>query len=216
MIRQRKITCLFVFAFRYKNRRKYVILYLLSGSSNERSFFMQTISKTKKIILSAMLLAMTIVLSRFLSINTQLLVIGFSFIPMVLAAIWLGPKYAAIICGLADLIGALLFPFGTFFIGFTISAICKGLIYGLILYKKGEELTNKQLMIRLIIACILVILSVHLLMNAIWLVIMYDRAFSVVLAARVVPELIMIPIQVITIFALINALRPITKKYLED
>ena len=80
---------------------------------------MQTISKMKKIILSALLLALTIVLSRFLSFNTSLLSIGFSFVPMILAAIWLGPKYAAIICGLADLIGALLFPFGTYFIGFT-------------------------------------------------------------------------------------------------
>ena len=94
---------------------------------------MQTISKMKKIILSALLLALTIVLSRFLSFNTSLLSIGFSFVPMILAAIWLGPKYAAIICGLADLIGALLFPFGTYFPGFTVSAGLSGLIYGIFL-----------------------------------------------------------------------------------
>ena len=179
-------------------------------------FFMQTITKTKKIILSAMLLAMTIVLSRFLSINTQLLSIGFSFVPMILASIWLGPKYSAIICGLSDLIGALLFPFGTYFVGFTISAIFKGLIYGLILYKNGEKLTNKQLIIRLVIACVLVVLIVNLLMNALWLNIMYDKAFLAVLGTRLVPELIMIPIQVITMFVLVNALKPITKKYLFD
>lgn len=73
-------------------------------------FFMQKMSKTKKIILSALLLALTIVLSRFLSINTSLLSIGFSFVPIMLAAIWLGPKYAAIICGLADLIRSPLIP----------------------------------------------------------------------------------------------------------
>ncbi len=179
-------------------------------------FFMEKISKTKKIILSALLLAMTIVLARFLSINTQLLVIGFSFVPMALSAIWLGPKYSAIICGLADLIGALLFPFGTYFVGFTISAICKGLIYGLVLYKRGEELTGKELIIRLIIACVLVILFVNILMDAIWLVVMYNKAFIAVLSARVIPQLIMIPIQIITIFVLIKALRPITRKYLFD
>ena len=164
---------------------------------------MQTISKMKKIILSALLLALTIVLSRFLSFNTSLLSIGFSFVPMILAAIWLGPKYAAIICGLADLIGALLFPFGTYFIGFTISAACKGLIYGLVLYKKGEELKNKELIIRLIIACI-------------WLVIMYEKAFLAVLYTRLTAESIMLPIQIITIFVLVNALRPLTKKYWYD
>ena len=179
-------------------------------------FFMEKMSKTKKIILSALLLAMTIVLARFLSFNVWFLSIGFSFVPMALAGMWLGPKYSAIICCLADLIGALLFPFGTFFIGFTISAICKGLIYGLVLYKKGEELTDKELIIRLIIACTLVIIFVSLIMNAIWLVIMYDKAFLAVLGTRLIPELIMIPVQVITIFVLVKALKPITRKYLFD
>lgn len=188
------------------------------GALMKGVFFMQTqtMSKTKKLILSAMLLALTIVLSRFLSINTPFLVIGFSFVPVVLSAIWLGPKYTAIMYGIADVIGALLFPFGTFFIGFTISAICKGLIYGLVLYKKGEELTDKELIIRLIIACTLVIIFVSLIMNAIWLVIMYDKAFLAVLGTRLIPELIMIPVQVITIFVLVKALKPITRKYLFD
>ena len=179
-------------------------------------FFMQTISKTKKMILSALLLAITIVLSRFLSINTALLSIGFSFVPMILSAIWLGPKYSAIICGLADLIGALLFPFGTYFAGFTISAICKGLIYGLVLYKKGEKLSNKELIIRLIIACIAVVGIVNILMDATWLVIMYDKAFFAVLSVRIVPQLIMIPIQIVTSFVLVKLLKPVTDKYLFD
>ena len=177
---------------------------------------MQTISKTKKIILSAMLLAITIVLSRFLSINTELLSIGFSFVSVMLSAIWLGPKYSAIISGLADLIGALLFPFGTFFIGFTISAILKGLIYGLILYKKGQELSDRELLIRLIISSIIVIIFVNILLNAVWLNIMYDKAFITILSLRTIAQFIMLPIQVLTVYALIKALNPITKKYLFD
>ena len=60
----------------------------------------------------------------------------------------------------------------------------------------------------------LVIAIVHLLMNALWLNIMYDKAFLAVLGTRLVPELIMIPIQVITMFFLLNILKPIAKKYL--
>ena len=81
-----------------------------------------TISKLKKIIFAAMLLAVLIVLSRFLSIKTSLLVISLSFIPIMIGAIYLGPKYSTLIAALGDLIGALLFPFGTYFVGFTISA----------------------------------------------------------------------------------------------
>ena len=171
-------------------------------------------SKTKKIILSALLLATTIVLSRFLSINTALFSIGFSFVPIVLAAMWLGPKYAAIISGLSDVIGALLFPFGAFFIGYTISAVAKGLIYGLVLYKNGEELTNKWLIIKLIISCTLVVVLVQFLINSIWIYITTDKAFIAILTARVTAEAIMIPVQIVTMFVLINALNPITRKYL--
>lgn len=81
-----------------------------------------SITKTKKIILSAMLLAVLLILSRFLSVKTSLLVISFSFIPIMISAIYLGPKYSTLIAALGDLIGALLFPFGTYFVGFTISA----------------------------------------------------------------------------------------------
>lgn len=101
---------------------------------------MQTMSKTKKIILSALLLALSIVLSRFLSIKTPLLTITFNFVPIILAAVWLGPKYSTLIAGLSDVIGAVLFPFGEFFIGFTISSILTGLIYGLVLYKKERRI----------------------------------------------------------------------------
>jgi len=48
-----------------------------------------SITKSKKIILSAMLLSILIVLSRFFSIKSSFLVISFSFIPMMLAAIYL-------------------------------------------------------------------------------------------------------------------------------
>lgn len=46
-------------------------------------------SKLKKIVLSAMFLALLIVLSRFLSVKTPLLVISFSFIPIMLSGMLL-------------------------------------------------------------------------------------------------------------------------------
>ena len=102
-------------------------------------------SKLKKVILSGILLALLIVLNRFVSIKTPLLVISFSFVPIMMAAIWLGPKYSTLIAALGDFIGAILFPFGTYFPGFTVSAGLTGLIYGIFLYKKQEsEMTDKK------------------------------------------------------------------------
>lgn len=173
---------------------------------------MQHISKTKKMILSALMITLSIVLSRFLSIKTPFLAISFSFVPTMLSAIWLGPKYTCLIAGIADLIGAIVFPFGEFFIGFTVSSILAGLIYGLILYKKEGELSKKSLLIRLIISTLAVTLVINTGLNTLWLVIMYDKAFIALLMARVVKELIMVPIQVITMFLLVQATRKDYKK----
>ena len=174
-----------------------------------------SLTKSKKIILSAMLLSILIVLSRFFSIKSSFLVISFSFIPMMLAAIYLGPKYAAIITGLGDLIGAILFPFGAYFPGFTISSAIIGFIYGIFLYKKPEENRKDfKFIIQLIISSIIVLGGIKILLESVFLNVLYGKAYVAVIASRLVTELIMIPVQVITIFILEKALRPFTKKYL--
>lgn len=171
-------------------------------------------SKIKKIILSAMLLAILIILSRFVSIKTQILVISISFIPIMMSAIWLGPKYSTIIALLGDLIGAILFPFGAYFPGFTVSAAISGLIYGLFLYNKGEELKNKQLLIRLTISSLMVLIIVNIFVNSFWIHILYGKAYLAIIASRVTTQIIMLPIHIITIYALEKFSRPLVKKYL--
>ncbi|MBQ2917441.1 MAG: folate family ECF transporter S component [Clostridia bacterium] len=174
-----------------------------------------SLTKSKKIILSAMLLSILIVLSRFFSIKSSFLVISFSFIPMMLAGIYLGPKYAAIIAGLGDLIGAILFPFGAYFPGFTISSALMGFVYGIFLYKKPEENRKDfKFIIQLIISSILVLGGIKILLESVFLNVLYGKAYLAIIASRLVTELIMIPVQVITIFILEKALRPFTKKYL--
>lgn len=172
-------------------------------------------SKNKKIILSALLLATLIILSRFLSIKTPIVKISFSFVPTMLCAIWLGPKWTILINVLGDLIGATLFPSGAFFIGYTISTAASGLIYGLLLYKKEEDTySEKQFVIRTILSVILVTAIVNIGLNTLWLNITSGKAFMVLMASRLVKELVMIPIKVITIIFLERVLRKPFNKYL--
>lgn len=174
-------------------------------------------SKLKKVILSGVLLALLIVLNRFVSIKTPLLVISFSFVPIMMAGVWLGPKYATLIAALGDFIGAILFPFGTYFPGFTLSAGLKGLIYGMLLYKKpGEERTSKSFIIRLIISNILVLGIIEIFVVSLWLNIMYGKAYFVVISTRILAQVIMFPIQVITIYILEKLTRPIVDRYLYE
>lgn len=174
-------------------------------------------SKLKKVILSGVLLALVIVLNRFVSIKTPLLVISFTFVPIMMSAIWLGPKYSTLIAALGDFIGAILFPFGTYFPGFTVSAGLTGLIYGMFLYKKQDnEMTDKKFIIRLIISNLLVLGIVEIFVVSLWLNMLYGKAYLLVVSSRVVAQVIMFPIRIITIFVLEKLTRPIVNRYLYE
>lgn len=173
-------------------------------------------SKIKKNILAAMLLAMLIILNRFVSIKTEVLVISFTFLPMMLSAIWLGPKYSTIIALLGDFIGAILFPFGPYFPGFTISSALSGLIYGLFLYNKGNEMSNKKLLISLIISSVIQLILVNIFVTSLWIHILYGKAYLAIMASRTITQLVMIPIHVISIYVLEKFSRPYIKKYLYE
>ncbi len=173
-------------------------------------------SKVKKIVLSSILLAMLIILSRFVSIKTEILVISISFIPIMMSAIWLGYKYSMLIALLGDFIGAILFPFGPYFPGFTLSSAISGAIYGIFLYNKGNELEDKKLIIRLFISSILVLFVVNIFVTSFWIHILYGKAYIAVMISRIITQVIMLPIQIITIYIIEKFSRPYINKYLLD
>lgn len=158
-------------------------------------------SKTKKIILAGLLLATTIILNRFLSIKTPIVVISFAFIPIMLSGMLLGPMWTMLIAGLADLIGALLFPFGAYFVGYTISSTLSGLIYGLFLQRKYNK-TNKKLLLNLIISSLIVLIICNGILNSVWIYITTKKAIAVILPTRLLKQTIMLPINVIVMFSL--------------
>lgn len=170
--------------------------------------------KNRKIIITAVLLAMNIILSRFLSIKTPITKISFAFVPTMLCAIWLGPKWTILLNVLGDVIGAILFPTGPYFIGYTISTAVAGFIYGIFLYKKEGMYTDKQMFIRLIISTTLVAVIVNAGLNTLWTSITTGKAFIVLLSARILKELIMIPIHVLVIMFLQKFLREPFEKYI--
>ena len=90
----------------------------------------------RDITLMAMLIAIEIVLSRFCSIQAWNVKIGFAFIAPVTAAILMGPAQAAVVAGVADVLGTLMFPIGPYFPGFTLNSCLNGLVWGLFLHKK--------------------------------------------------------------------------------
>ena len=181
--------------------------------------------KSKKIILSGLLLSLYIILARFISFKSQILVISFSFIPIIISAIILGPKYSMLIAGLGDFLGATLFPFGSYFIGFTIIEAFIGLIYGIFLYapkndNENESNTlfykNKQFIIRLIFSSFINLIIIGIFITGLMISKLYGNAYVVVISSRAITKIIMLPIQIIIMTLLNKTIIKYTEKYLLD
>ena len=150
---------------------------------------------TRTLTMLALLVAMEIVLSRFLSISMWNIKIGFSFVPVVVAAILYGPLAAGIVGALADFIGAILFPIGAYFPGFTLTAFLTGCVFGLFLHKKQDWPHS--------IAAVGInqfILSLFL--NTLWISILYKSPYVPLLATRVIQTVILTVVQLICIQAI--------------
>lgn len=158
-------------------------------------------TKLKKVILAGLLLAAAIVFNRFLSIKTPIVVISFGFIPKIIIATMFGPWWSMLLFGLADLIGALLFPFGAYFVGYTASAVISGFIYGMFLHRK-KKIPAKTYLWKLIVACLLSNLICNLLLNSVWIYVTTKKAISVILPTRIVKELVTVPIYVAIMFGM--------------
>ena len=161
---------------------------------------------TKMLVTLALLIAMEIVLNRFLSINAWNLKIGFSFVPVVLAAMLFGPIHAAIVGGVGDLVGALLFPIGAYFPGFTLTAALMGLVWGLFLHKK-HNLTNT------VISVAINQLILGLFLNTYWISVLYGSAYWPLFDTRILQAGILLLVQVIVIAAM-GEFVPRLKKYI--
>ena len=158
------------------------------------------IRKTKSLVTMAVLLALAVVLG-FVSVQvTESLRVGFSFLPNAVSGQLFGPVGGMLVGGLADILKYLVKPTGPFFPGFTISGILGGLIYGLVLYKKPATLP------RIILCMTLISVFVNILLNTYWLTILYGNSFLAIWPARIVSNLITLPINIILYYLVVTLL----------
>ncbi len=154
---------------------------------------------TKKLALMGVLTALEVILSRFLSLNAWNMKIGFSFVPLVIAAVLLGPVYAAVLGALGDFIGATLFPIGAYFPGFTLTAALMGLVMGVFLYEK-------QSFPRIAAAVIINQFVLGLFLNTLWISVLYGSPYVPLLVTRVVQSALLTAVQLALIPVILRAL----------
>lgn len=174
----------------------------------------------------SVLVALQVVLTRFCSFNAWNVRIGFGFTALVIAAIFYGPVAAALVGGLGDFIGSIAFPTGSYFPGFTLTQVLMGLVFGFALYKGTgmmSVLTKKNVsddsslkspislwfsnasisrIFRIVPAVLVNQCLFSLLLNTLWISVLYGSSFSGLLGTRALQAAVTAPVQMITIYVL--------------
>lgn len=171
----------------------------------------------------ALLIALEVVLNRFCSINTAGLKIGFSFVPIIVAASLFGPLHAAAVYAVSDFIGAILFPIGVYHPGFTLCAALMGVVYGIFLYKpdgSGRRCAVKWTRIRVFpnvtLAALINNLVFGLVVNTYWVSMLYgSKTYLGWFVYRLPEYAVLIPVNIIltpAVLRLCDELRRITDR----
>ncbi len=151
---------------------------------------------------AGLLAAISIVLGFFKIPITQLIELRCAFIPIAVAAYLYGPVIGGAVGLISDIGGYLVKPTGPFFPGFTVTAVVTGVLFGCLLYRHRPTLT------RILVSQIVYAILCGLLLNSLWLSILYGNGFLPVVTARFVKELVMIPVNTA---ALMAVLTPVTR-----
>ncbi len=164
--------------------------------------------QTKKLTVSALLLAADVILTRVLAFNTPLMKIGLGFAATAMCAMLYGPWWAAGVAALGDLLGSLLFPTGAYFPGFTLTAACTGALYGLCLYRRGRDWRYPVLAAAL--NCILI----SYLANTAMISFITGTPYPELLGVRAVQLTVILPLQSLVLLWLARS--PLIHRVLED
>jgi ECF transporter S component (folate family) len=150
-------------------------------------------SHTKKIVLMALLIAMSIVFTRFLRVETPTMRISLGFLPIAVMAMIFKPLFVGMGAAVADIVGFFMFSSGTFFPGFTLTAFLTGVIYWVFFHKQPVK------MWQVCAAAVFVVLGLNFILDTYWLTILRGTGFLVILPERIIRTAIMLPLQIATL-----------------
>jgi len=167
---------------------------------------------TRRLVFLALMVALNVVLSRLsiqLSQEVRLSVVG--FLPAALAGTLLGPVYGGLTGALADVLNYLLFThvYGPYFPGYTLTALLSGLWYGYVLHDRNIN------WFRAALAIVPVVALGEMLLNSVWVYMMYAKTFWAKLPMRLVTNAIEIPVKTILLMGMTNLMTRMPKSYLK-
>lgn len=152
----------------------------------------------RAVAVCGMLLALRLILGLFTVNAGPLLKIGFSYLPVAAAGLLFGPVAGGVVGAAGDVLGYFVRPTGPYFPGFTLTAFLSGFVYGLLLFRRPVKLA------RTFAAKAAVTLLASVVLDPLWLSILYGKAFAAVVSARILTNLILLPIDTAVLYAVLK------------
>ena len=163
--------------------------------------------KAKDLTLLAMLTALNVVMAEILKfrIIPGTLELSFGFIPIAVTGMLFGPAASITVAVIADIIGAAIFAGGNFYLGYTLTAFCTGLFYGLLL--RGEPIR----LWKILLAQALVSLICYAGLNTLWSYLMgYGRSMEYI-TTRLIVNAVAYPVYSFVLYLLLKYRRTLER-----
>jgi len=141
---------------------------------------MNQLFQTKNLAIIGMLIALDIIFTRFLAIQTAQIRISLGFFAIAIIGMLYGPAIAGIAAGMSDISGWVIAPNAPFFPGFTLSAVITGVLFGYFLHKP------RVTMLSYILSALGLTIICDMLLNTLWLSILQHVPFLSMLFTRTI------------------------------
>ncbi len=175
---------------------------------------------TRTLVISALLIAMAVVLGQFSFMVGPSVRIGFSRVPIIVSGMLLGPLAGGLTGAVHDIINFMLRPAGGFHPGFTLSAMMTGMIPGFVVqlsflsaFKKLNKNRKVFTVANVITSVAVVYVIVTLLMNTYWLSQLIGDSYLVLLPVRASTQLLANVVNALVIIMLAKPLESFKKQY---
>ena len=156
----------------------------------------RALRRAQTLALTGVMLAAQIALSSYGSIRlTDSLWISLGHLALAPTAMLFGPVVAGMQGALSDILSYILRPSGPYFPGFTLSALLGGVIYGMALYKA------KPTAPRVVIGRLVVVVLLNILLNTVFLMMLYGASRLATMPARAIKSLLQWPVDCILLMA---------------
>ncbi len=161
---------------------------------------------TKKLVYLAFLIALTIVLQRFLSIQIPMagvagVRIGFGGLPIIIAGVTMGPLAGGAVGAIGDVVGYFMNPQGAYMPHFTMTAALTGIIPGWIIF---TLLGGKRKIWMLLLAIGVGQLTTNVILVPVFLQMLFGIPIQATMVPNFVSQFISVPIYAYLIRILYN------------